>query len=283
MSEHLNVSEPEPLFAFLASRLEGWGRNTLRDRLRAGCVQVNGEVVRRGDHPLAAGDEVAVVARNAGTPVLRPPRGLEVLYEDDHLIAIDKPSGWLSVSTDRERERTALARVRQALSTPGRPARVWPVHRLDRGTSGVLLFARSRRACDEVRARWSEARKTYQAVVEGRPQPPKGLIDRALVEDRALNVRVGDGPGAREARTRYRTLATGRKNTLLEVELETGRRHQIRAHLAWLGHPVVGDERYGQGGPRLGLHALRLELPAPWSTRRLTIEAPVPRAFRGLI
>jgi len=283
MSERWVVDEPAELFAFLVERLPGWGRNTLRERLREGCVRVGGEPVRRGGHRLSAGDEVEVVGRAEGRAPVRAPRGMAVLYEDEHLIAIDKPAGLLSVATERQGERTALASLRDALSRPGRPARLWPVHRLDRETSGVLLFARTRAACDEARATWSETRKTYLAVVEGRPEPALGVVDQPLWEDRALYVRVGDRPGAKEARTRYRTLEVGRARTLLEVELDTGRRHQIRAHLAWLGHPVAGDARYGTAGPRLGLHALRLELRHPRKDRELVLEAPAPRALLALL
>jgi len=284
MSERLAVEEPAELFRFLASRLAGWHRNTLRERLRAGCVQVNGEAVTRSNHALRAGDEVQVVAHAQGRrqTQMRAGRGLEPLYEDEDLIAINKPAGLLSVSTERQRERTALALLREALSRPGRPQRLWPVHRLDRGTSGVLLFARSRETCERVRADWSAASKTYLAIVDGNPAPAEGTIEEPLWEDNALFVHAGRRPGAREARTRYRRLETSRGRALLEVELDTGRRHQIRVHLAWLGHPVVGDERYGRGAPRLGLHALRLGLPHPRNGDRLVLEAPAPEAFTRL-
>ena len=283
MSERLAVDEPAGLFEFLASRLADWNRNTLRSRLRAGCVLVNGETVTRSDHALAAGDRVEVVARDEGRPTAKAQRRLEPLYEDEHLIAIDKPDGLLSVSTERERSQTALALVRDELSRPGHPVRLWPVHRLDRETSGVLLFARSREACEEVRASWGEARKTYLAIVVGSPRHASGTIDQPLWEDRGLYVRVGRKAGAKDARTRYRTLESRRGRSLLEVELGTGRRHQIRVHLAWLGHPVVGDERYGAAGRRLGLHALRLEVHHPRSQRRLVLEAPPPRTFMALL
>lgn len=281
MSERLVAEEAQTLFEFLARRLEGWKRNTLRERLREGRVSVNGATVKRGNHVLGVGDEVEVAGREPAAA--RVPAKLVILYEDERLIAIDKPAGLLSVSTDRGGDRTALTLVRAALSTPGRPAHLWPVHRLDRETSGVLLLARTRAACDAVRERWGEARKTYLAIVEGAPEPAQGTIEQPLWEDGALNVRAGPGPGAKDARTRYRTLKVAGPRTLLEVELDTGRRHQIRAHLAWLGHPVAGDERYGTGGPRLGLHALRLEVPRPGGEEPLFLEAPAPRAFLALL
>ena len=282
MSERLVVSEAAGLFEFLASSLSSWNRNTLRERLRAGCVQVNGQTVRRAAHALVAGDQVEVLARGEGRVEARASHGLERIFEDQHLIAIDKPSGLLSVSSERQRERTALAQLRDELSRPGRPARLWPVHRLDRETSGLLLFALSRELCEQVRANWKETRKTYLAIVEGQPAPAQGVIEEPLWEDRALNVRVGHERGAKPARTRYRSLAARGRRTLLEVELDTGRRHQIRAHLAWLGHPVLGDARYGSGARRLGLHALRLELPHPREPRWLSLECEPPPAFTQL-
>jgi 23S rRNA pseudouridine1911/1915/1917 synthase len=283
MSERFHVDAPSSLSAFLRGRLSGWHARTIRQCLRLGRVHVDGAVVTRGDHALRPGSLVEVAGRAAVEPRLRAPGVPPVLHADEDLIAIDKPAGLLSVSTEHERRRTALALLKAALSHPGRPARLWPVHRLDRGTSGVLLFARSHAAREAVQANWSDAHKVYLAVVAGRPRPAAGLVDRPLWEDARLDVHVGNGPGAKPARTRYRTLESAAGRSLLEVELETGRRHQIRAHLAWLGHPVVGDRRYGDGGPRLGLHARRLELAHPADGRRLVLEAPPPEAFLGLL
>lgn len=280
MTERLLADKPERLIAFLRRRLPDWKRKTLEQRLQSGCVRVNGETVTRNDL-LAANDEVVVTGHDQATS----PRsgGLPVLYEDDTLIAVDKPAGLLSVSTDLESERTALAIVRDWLSGPGSAARLWPVHRLDRETSGVLLFAKSREAQQAVQARWSEARKRYLALVEGRPVPAEGVIDQPLYEDKSLNVRVGNHPQAKPARTRYFTREELGGRTLLEVELDTGRRHQIRAHLAWLGHPIVGDPRYGTKGPSMGLHALSLVFVHPFNGRELILEAPAPAGLNALL
>ena len=161
--------------------------------------------------------------------------------------------------------------------------RLWPVNRLDRETSGVLLFARSREVREEVQAGWTEATKTYLAIVEGHPDPPDGIIDQPLWQDEALNVHVGSHVAAREARTGYGTRSHHGGRALLEVDLLTGRRHQIRVHMAWLGHPILGDPRYGTAGPRLGLHALRLEVEHPRTRERLTFEAETPEAFLSLL
>ena len=229
------------------------------------------------------GDRVEVGRRDDGTAQTPTHPAFTTLHADADLIAIDKPAGLLSVSTDRQRPRTALALLRDALSLPGRPARLWPVHRLDRETSGVLLFARSHDMLERLQTSWTGAEKIYLAIVDGCPEPGDGTIDQPLWEDRSLNVHVGRRPGARDACTRYRTRKRGRQRTLLEIELVTGRRHQIRSHLSWLGHPVVGDRRYGTAGPRLGLHARLLSFIHPRSGSRLVIEAPSPRPFLALL
>jgi len=281
------VTEPAQLRAFLRQGLATWKRATLEARLKAGCVRVNGRTVTKPNALVAAGDVVEVVAEGegeseaAGPP--RAPAGIAILYADEQLVAIDKPAGLLSVSTERETERTALVLVRAALAGTRRELPLWPVHRLDRETSGVLLFARTQAAREALQARWSEATKLYLAVVEGAPEPPEGVIEQPLFEDENLFVRVGARPQAKAARTRYATRRTASGRALLEVELDTGRKHQIRAHLAWLGHPVVGDERYGRGGERLGLHALSLALAHPVDGRALCFEAPPPRAFLTLL
>ncbi len=273
MADRFTTDRPGALFEQLVRHFPGWSRNTLRQRLRLGCIDVNGTAADQHDLPLAVGDVVEV----HGTARARPPRAsgpsVPVLFDDADLLAIDKPAGLLAVSTDAERERTALAILRQRSGGD-----LWPVHRLDRETSGVLLFAKARAVCEQVRGDWGSVQKVYRAVVEGRTEPPTGTIDLPLWEDRNLRVHTGEHPAARPARTRYTTLQTRGARSLLEVELDTGRKHQIRAHLAASGCPVVGDDRYGARASRLCLHAFRLTLPHPRDGRRLELQAEVPRA-----
>lgn len=278
MAERLVVDAPARLLEFLRRSLPGWKRSTLEQRIRAGAVHVNGAAWRRNDF-VAAGDQVLVGERDQAEVGREAPAGMTILHLDEDLVAIDKPAGLLAVASERGRQVTALALLRLHLSRPGAPARLWPAHRIDRETSGVLLFARSAEIQAAVQSAWERASKTYLALVEGRPSPPAGVIDQPLWEDRGLFVHVGRRPQAKPARTRYATREARGARTLLEVQLETGRRHQIRAHLAWLGHPVVGDPRYGNPGPRLCLHAWRLELDHPVDGRRLVLIAPPPKGF----
>jgi 23S rRNA pseudouridine1911/1915/1917 synthase len=282
--ERFVVAAPGELLAVIAAQLPGWGRNTLRERLRGGCVTVNGEVAVRGDRPVAPGDVVEVRARGAGAPARAARDALPVLFEDGELCAIDKPAGLLAVGTDDgggaaggRGERTALALLRAQLGAG--TGELWPLHRLDRETSGVMLFARTRGARAAVQARWRDVEKIYAAVVEGSPSPADGTIDAPLWEDGGLRVHAGAHRDARPAVTHYRTVARGVRRTLLEVRLDTGRKHQIRVHLAARGCPVVGDDRYGSRDQRLCLHAQRLELAHPRDGHALVLEAPVPAAF----
>ncbi len=282
MSEKLVVREASGLLAFLQAQLRDWSRKTVKQRLQSGCVRVNGAPVARHDFALAAGDQVEVAAFSP--PRERRPEALEILYADRDLIAIDKPAGLLAVGAAGETRQHALALLRNQLSRRGEAVRLWPVHRIDRDTSGVLLFATSRAAREAVMDRWDEAEKTYWAIVEGCPDPPRGTIDQPLRLDAvAYQVHVGAHPDAKPAVTHYETERTVGKRSLVRVRLETGRQHQIRAHLAWLGCPVVGDPRYGTAGRRLGLHALRLKIVHPDSGEPLTFEAPVPADFWALL
>lgn len=282
MSEKYAVQEAAGLLAFLHSRLKGWSRNTVKQRLQAGCVHVNGASVARHDHALRVGDVVEVSA-SAPTAV-RSPEPLAILFADRDLVAIDKPAGLLSVGTAKETRRHALALLRTQLSRRSPAVRLWPVHRIDRDTSGVLLFATSREMREAVMARWDASEKTYLAVVEGRPDPARGTIDQPLrLDETEYRVHAGAHPDAKPAVTHYQTERTAGGRSLVRVRLETGRQHQIRAHLAWLGCPVVGDPRYGAAGGRMGLHALSLKIIHPDGGQELRFEAPVPADFRALM
>lgn len=262
MSEKLPVTKPGRLLEFLSTHLHDWGRKTVKQRLQTGCVSVNGISVTQHDYGLHPGDLVEVSA--SAKPANSAPSQLEILYSDRDLIAINKPAGLLSVGTDKETQLHALAILRHQLSRRSRAINLWPVHRIDRDTSGVLLFATSREFRDAVMARWDDAEKTYLAVVEGCPIPPQGIIDQPLrLDANEYRMHVGAHPDAKAAVTHFHTERVASKRALLRVKLETGRQHQIRAHLAWLGFPVVGDPRYGTAGERLGLHALRLTIPRP--------------------
>lgn len=274
----LRPNKETTLLVFLKEALSEWRPRTIKDRLKKQCVCVNGEVVTHHAFVLHENDRVEI--HDSPVALTNVRGGIQILFKDASLVGIDKPEGLLSVGTDRSGSKHALAMVREAL---GVREKLWPVHRLDRETSGVLLFARSRDVCDMIQRNWGEVEKVYFAVVEGHLSPPEGVIDQPLFEDKSLKVTVRSHPAAKDARTQYWTRKTSSKRSLVEIHLDTGRRHQIRAHMAWLGNPVVGDSRYGQKAARMALHAQRLSLRHPVTTNDLVLQSTVPKVFGKLL
>jgi 23S rRNA pseudouridine1911/1915/1917 synthase len=260
-------------------------RTRVKQLLRHGRVCVNGAITTRHDHPLRPGDQVAIGRAVAADRSLAE-AGIEIVLEDDALIVLDKPPGLLTVATDAEKTDTAFARLSAHLTARGL-GRPFVVHRLDRETSGLLLFARSAAVRDLLQSNWSKVTKSYLAVVEGKPPHDEGVVDNFLLEGHNLRVRaVGKGRGGRRAVTHYRVLASRGPYSLLEIVLETGRKHQIRVHLSGLGCPVIGDPLYGSASDpagRLGLHAQKLTLDHPTDGRRLELEAPIPDVLRRVV
>ena len=271
--------EATTLLPHLFTVLHDTKRTRVRDMLRAGLVHVNGSSVTRHDHALGPGDLIEI--RDERLP---PGRTLPfpVLYEDAHLLAIDKPCGLLTIATASEKSKTAYHVVNAALSTTRERALV--VHRLDRFTSGVLLFAKSEEAKSRVMGNWKAAEKTYHAIVEGVPRDRERTLVHHLREDERLVVHAMDAPtrDSQRAVLSYRSLGGDGKLTLLEIKLDTGRKNQIRTQLSAIGHPIAGDEKYGASTDPLGrlcLHASRLSIPHPFTGERLVFEAPPPRGF----
>ena len=256
-------------------------RRSRKQWLELGRVRVNGEVVRRGDDEISAGDRVEL-----GAPPPPPfPAALRRVYEDDEIVVIDKPAGLLTIATESERERTAYRMLTQYVAGRlGRGPRLFIVHRLDRETSGLLVFAKSgatKRALQtQFEARSVERR--YVAVVEGRLAEPSGTLRSRLRVDRSLRVRpTRRRTESKEAITTYRVIEQRRESTLLELALTTGRRGQIRAQLAALGHPIVGDRAYGATRDplrRVCLHATRLAF-MMGPGRRMSFDSPAPVSF----
>ncbi len=253
-------------------------RRSLKQWIERGRVEVNGHVVREGRVDVGAGDRIALGRHGAG-PF---PLALGLVFEDEDLLVIDKPPGLLTIATERERERTAYRLLRDYLQAGQPPRRPFIVHRLDRETSGLLVFAKSVRAKRRLQEQFEarEVERIYVAVVEGRVRDDRGVLASRLVQDRGLRVRAG--PRGREAITRYRVRERRSDTTVLELSLGTGRRQQIRVQLADLGHPIVGDRTHGSRSDRRGrlcLHASRLGLVHPESGRRVHFDSAAPAGW----
>lgn len=217
------------------------------------------------------------------------PKDISILYEDNDILVAVKPFGLLTMGTDRDKSRTLYAiltdYVRKGCSKSAK--RIFIVHRLDRDTSGILVFAKNMQAKLQLQARWEETEKTYIAVVHGRCEKREGTLSTYLAENKArLVYSTPDTAKGKLSHTAYRVLKDTRAFSLLEVALLTGRKHQIRVHLAETGHPVVGDGKYGKGKrpyKRLALHAKSISFTHPVTGRRLAFETGVPEYFTALV
>ncbi len=289
MPKPCTVQEPAELLAFLFATWPEVKRKQVRLWLKHRAVRVNGRPVTQFDHPLRPGDVVGIGADGHAQPRAVLSRGMRVHREDAALVVIEKPANLLSMASAGERERTAYFQltdyVRQ--SGGGAGARVWIVHRLDRETSGLMVFAKTERAKVVLQANWTQVEKRYQAVVEGCLPAEMGVFESELDESQPARVRSGPRTDrTRHAVTRYRVVGRGQGRTLVELTLETGRRHQIRVQLADAGCPIVGDEKYGartDPAGRLGLHACLLRFPHPLTREEWVVQSPLPEELRRLV
>lgn len=222
-------------------------------------------------------------------PKRHQPKGLSVLYEDHDILVVDKASGLLTVSTEKVRENTAYYLLNSYVKKGNRKSRnrIFIVHRLDKDTSGVIVFAKSVNAKRFLQDEWQGFKKKYYAVVHGTPPKKEGVITSFLAENSAHKMYSVDEPKkGKLARTGYSVLTESDKFSLLEVDLLTGRKNQIRVHFSENGFPVAGDKKYGQkdkGIERLTLHAASLTILHPHSKEKMTFEMPVPAYFKSLM
>lgn len=276
------VEQPTLLLDFLLSHMTGQARNSVKHLLSRGQVLIDGVPQRQFDYPLVPGQSVTILPQARGVTLPFP-----VLYEDGELLVIHKPAGLLSVATDTQKSHTAYRLTADYLRARDPGARLFVVHRLDRDTSGVLLFAKTQELKNALQENWNTLvkKRGYWAIVEGEDLPDSGECRSLLTENRAHRVYSSPGDKGKEAVTRYTVLARRKGYSLLDVELDTGRKNQIRAHLSELGYPVVGDDKYGaKTDPlgRLGLHAFELSFVNLESGKAFAFTAPPPDEFQRM-
>ena len=261
-------------------------RAVVQRLVKGGQVSVNGRV-SKPSYRVEVGDEVVV-----RVPAKRPPQvlpeqvELDVIYEDEHLLMINKPSGMVVHPAQGHESGTlvnaVLGYLPQILDVGG-PERAGIVHRLDKDTSGLIIVAKDETVRNALQRQFKrrQVKKTYLALVEGHPEPRQGEIDAPIGRHKRQRKRMAIVRSGRDAYTAYRVIETFDNHSLVELQPETGRTHQIRVHLAWLGYPAVGDRVYGRRKQQLlkhrhFLHARKLELTHPVTRAPLSLTAPLP-------
>ena len=277
----------------VASRVTGYSRSRMAELIASGSVLLDGEIVTRASRLVAAGAMLELVADPRPTHAVATPRladGLSVVHEDRDIVVVDKPAGVAahpSLGWEGPSVTEHLAAAGIAIATSGAPERQGVVSRLDVGTSGLMVLARSERAYSLLKQAFRDKTvdKTYQALVQGHPDPFTGTIDAPIGRYPGHEWKMAIVEGGRESITHYETLEAHRTATLVEVRLETGRTHQIRVHFAAIGHPCCGDPLYGSdpalarrlGIDRQWLHATRLAFEHPVEGSRVEFESELPR------
>lgn len=280
------VKEPMELMEFLAARMPEASRTKLKSLLGKRVVYVDQVITTQYNFPLKPGMKVQI-SREKGKKEFHN-KLLDIVYEDAYLIVVEKKEGLLSVNTERQKERTAYTILNEYVQRSGRQHRVYIVHRLDRDTSGLMMFAKDERTQNTLRDNWHDIvfDRRYVAVAAGEMERDAGVV-RSWLTDRKLYVYSSPtDDGGKEAITHYRTIKRGNGYSLVELVLETGRKNQIRVHLQDLGHPVIGDGRYGLEGlnplGRLALHAFKLCFYHPVTGEEMRFETPYPAEFKKL-
>ena len=284
------------LMSFLLSKLGGMTRTSVKQLLSQRRVTVNAGIQTRHDTPVKPGDMVQI-NQGRGNVELRHPK-LRVIYEDNALIVVEKKNGLLTVPYNpKSSEMTAYSILKDYVRKQSNRNTVHVVHRLDRETSGVLVFAKSAELQEYMRTYWKQlvTRRTYVALVEGHLEKKEGTITSWLTEDNqtAMVYSSQTDNGGQKAITNYKvlkatTIGEGDQEmniSLVELNLETGRTNQIRVHMQSIGHPIIGDRKYGHGNEyspidRLCLHARTLEFIHPMTEKKARFEAPLPKEFK---
>ena len=282
-----DVPETTTLLAFVEKRLADHSKTKVKSMLKHNQFAVNSMPISQFDTPLEDGDKVSVNFTKSFR-VFSSPR-IKLVYEDNDILVINKGYGVLSMGTDNIKEGTAYSIMREYVKYSDPRAKVFIVHRLDRDTSGLMMLAKTMEAKDTMQHNWNNMvlNRKYVAVVEGVIPDDEGVVKSYLAETAQFEVYSTQDPTKGQlAITRYKVLKRSSGYTLVELELDTGRKNQIRVHMKDLGHPIVGDRKYGASSSpirRLALHARTLRFVHPITRKEMNFELPVPTRFAGLV
>lgn len=280
------VSENSFLMQFLMSEMPHKSRNNIKSLLGNKQVLVEGKAVSQFNHPLVPGQKVEITRDKNRAE--QKSREYTIVYEDEDIIVIDKQAGLLSIATKDEKRSTAYSLLSGHVKKQDPSNKIFIVHRLDRETSGLMLFAKNEVVKHQLQETWNDTviERTYIAVVEGVIDKKEGTIVSYLFEDKIYRMHSSPNPSkGQKAVTHFSVLNKNKSYSLLKVNLETGRKNQIRVHMQEIGHSIVGDKKYGAAQSplkRLGLHARQLSFIHPASGEKLNFETKIPGVFLKL-
>lgn len=283
----LTAKDEIQLMEFLIAKMGGMSRSSIKSLLGHRQISVNDKIITQFDFLLKPNDKVTVNSTRGNLELTHPK--LRIIFEDNDLIVVEKKEGLLTVTTGTGDDTTAFSILKNHVKKSSPANKIYTVHRLDRETSGVLVFSKNRDAQYTFRNNWQEivTKRTYVALVEGKVAKEKDRIVSWLTENEvSLKIRSSKTDnGGKEAITNYKLLKSNEEFSLLEIELETGRKNQIRVHLESIGHPIVGDRKYGSSVSigRLALHARVLEFYHPVTGEIMHFETQIPKEFLRLV
>ncbi|HCJ32468.1 MAG TPA: RluA family pseudouridine synthase [Firmicutes bacterium] len=272
------VKENEILIEFLKKMFSNLSKNSVKSLLHNEKVFVNGNMTTKYNYELNIGDVVEIREKVA--------KNIDIIYEDKDIIVINKPSGLLTVATEKEKNKTAYHLVMEYLKKKNKNNRIFIIHRLDKDTSGIIMFAKNERAKHLYQDNWNDIvkKRCYYAVIDGKMENKEGTIKSYLKENGNMVYSVKDRSG-KLAITEYKVLKERKNISLLDINLKTGRKNQIRVHMKENKTPILGDLKYGEKSKlinRLALHAYKLELVNPVTKKLLTFEINMPNEFKML-
>lgn len=283
----VTVDRVAELMQFLIDTLPHKSRQNIKSLLSYKQVWINGKPVSQFNYQLQPGDELTI--RSSREPVQETFQHFAVVFEDEHLIVVNKHTGILSVGTNDEKEKTVYSFLSAHVKKSNPKNKIFVVHRLDRETSGLMMYAKSEKVQRLLQDNWRDAITTrlYVAVAEGKFEKPEGVITSYLRENStSMKMHSSSDPSdGKKAVTNYKVLKSNGQFTLLEVHLDTGRKNQIRVHLQEIGHPIVHDTKYGsKTNPihRLGLHSRVLAFIHPIMKKPMRFTTAVPPKFAHL-
>lgn len=271
------VKEEKELLEYILKYIEP-NRKKAKNLLSNKSILINGKNISQFNHQLHINDKIEI-KKFTNTKILNK---INIIYEDENIIVLNKPSGLLTISTEKEKEHTLYSLVKDYIKEKNKHNKIFIIHRLDKDTSGVIMFAKDEKSKKLYQDNWNNIVKYrgYTAVIEGLPKKPEDIITLYLKENK--NLKVYPSKDGEKSITKYKVKNTNNKYTLLDIEILTGKKNQIRATMEYIKHPIVGDIKYGSKDKslnRLELHAHKLVIINPLTKKELTFEARIPNSF----